>query len=368
MAPFIRSALKLVAINVAVLAGLLIPIELIFGNWIRPMSLSDLKRFSIPINIGFEFDTSTLYSGGPRNPIRYTRDQWGLRGSYQSLREVDVVTVGGSTTDQRYLDDAATWQAVAQRELQRKGQPLIFANAGVDGQSTVGHVFNFQYWFPLMQDLRPRAVLFYFGINDVLRHQERGDYDGRVDATSWRVRSATYQFIRTVRDNMRARNVRVWHGRMRPLTADDFTEQGLLTPEQRQAVTRQVADNILAKIEVLRANVETIGAAPVFVTQTAYAWNADRATPRGLKETVTVHGYTMNYADVAYLHQGVNRRLLDYCKERGIVCFDLASDVKFDVADYYDYTHNTPRGAEKIGHYLADRLLQVQPILASRRQ
>ena len=174
-------------VNIGVLLFLLVPVELIFGTWVRPMSLSDLKRFSIPVGTTFEFDTSALYTGGPRNPIEYTRDEWGLRGTHGLPKNVDVLTVGGSTTEQRYLDDLATWQEVARRELQQQGRPLVLANAGVDGQSTIGHAFDFTYWFPLVPDLQPRVILFYVGANDVLRSERRSEFDSGLDAQSWRV-------------------------------------------------------------------------------------------------------------------------------------------------------------------------------------
>lgn len=359
----VRSALVVTAVNAAVLLALLVPIELIFGNWIRPMRLGDLKRFAIPVGVSYEFDTSSLYGGGPRNPIHYTRDQWGLRGSHRSLEEVEVVTIGGSTTDQRYLDDQATWQTVAQRESERAGRPLVFANAGVDGQSTVGHAFTLQNWFPLLDGLKPRIVLFYVGINDVINSDIRGGFDTKVDASSWRVRSATYQLFRLVRGNVLAKNAGVTHGRMRPLSPSDFTEKGLLSAADRDAVRRRAAAAFVSRVGGLAETIRARGATPVFVTQTAFAWNADQSSPaRGVKEELTarLHGYRMNFADVAFMHQAMNRDLLASCAASGMVCFDLASDVTFGVADYYDFTHNSPAGAEKIGRYIARRLGELE--------
>jgi hypothetical protein len=118
----------------------------------------------------------------------------------------------------------------------------------------------------------------------------------------------------------------------------------------------ELAAEVLRNIEGLRQLVLARGAIPVFMTQTARAWNADRNPPRGLRETVRIRGRVLNYADVGFLHQGLNRELLDYCARTGTTCFDLASEVSFGVDDYYDYLHNTPSGAEKIGRYLAERL------------
>ena len=356
----LASAALLIAINVGVLVALLVPVELIFGNWIRPMKLSDLRRFSIPIGVTFESDVSQLYTGGPRNPARYTRDQYGFRGTYASLSEIDVLTVGGSTTDQRFLDDDATWQAVTQRELQKAGRPLVVANAGVDGQSTVGAAFNFQNWFPLLEGLRPSVYLFYMGTNDVLRRQDRLSFDESVDARSWRVRSVTYQLYRTIRGNMQAHNASVTHGRRPELTAADFTDKGLLAPQDLQELAAQITRDFLANADRLRQSAVTAGGLPVFVTQTAFAWNADHAPPRGVSGTIVAHGRTMNFADIAVIHQSLNRGLMDFCAQRRLTCFDLANDVVFDGDDYYDYLHNTPRGAEKIGRYLADKLSALE--------
>ena len=98
-----------------------------------------------------------------------------------------------------------------------------------------------------------------------------------------------------------------------------------------------------------------MGATPVFMTQTALAWNAAANKPvHGLKDTIPVLGATVNYADVSALHRHLNSQLIRHCAANGITCFDLASDVTFGPDDYYDYLHNTPAGAEKIGTYVAD--------------
>jgi lysophospholipase L1-like esterase len=354
------AAVKLVMVNALVLCVLLVPIELVFGTWVRPMGPSDLKRFSIPIGVKFKFDASKLYPGHPGN-VRYTRDDFGLRGSYHSLAQIDVLTVGGSTTEQRYLDDEATWQAVAEDRLRQSEVPLVFANAGVDGQSTVGHLFNFEYWFPTLTELRPSIVLFYVGANDTLRHERRVEFDTTVDPTSWKRRSATIQLIRTVTNNLRARAVGVTHGRRREITENSFTTQGLLSDGDRHKMTEMLSEVFFQNVQSLVDRVRVMGAQPVFMTQPAYAWDANpTAPPRGLKDTIRILDATVNYADVSFLHQDLNRRLLEYCDRNRIPCLNLAGEVVFEPGDYYDYLHNTPSGASKIGEYVAAKLRRMR--------
>ena len=361
---WVATAINVVLVNGLVFTVLLAGVELVFGNWVRPLALNDLKRFSIPIDVGYTFDPSALYAADGRTTATYTRDRWGLRGSAATLETIDVVTVGGSTTDQRNVDDSRTWQAVAERELRQAGRPLVFTNAGVDGQSTVGHAFSFRYWFPLLDGLRPRIVLFYLGVNDVLKGDDREAYDRSIDASSWRTKSVLFQFYKVVRGNLRARAVGVTHGRSRPSGAD-FTDRGLLDERERSGLADEVTAAFVSRLRELQRDTQAWGAVPVFVTQTAYGWNADRQTPRGLKDTVRMHGRTANFVDVAYLHQHLNRGLMAYCVETGVACFDLAADLAFAADDYYDPLHNTPAGARKIGRYLAQRLAALDARLVA---
>ena len=58
---WLATATKILVVNGLVFAVLLVAVELGFGNWVRPLSLNDLKRFSIPINVTYTFDPSALY-------------------------------------------------------------------------------------------------------------------------------------------------------------------------------------------------------------------------------------------------------------------------------------------------------------------
>jgi hypothetical protein len=71
------------------------------------------------------------------------------------------VTVGGSTTDQRYVGDGDTWQDVL-----RARSGLAVANAGIDGMSSYGHIVAITEWLHRLPDFSPRFYLHYIGVND----------------------------------------------------------------------------------------------------------------------------------------------------------------------------------------------------------
>ena len=104
---FVRRAGLNVLLNVIGLSLGLVAVELIFGSWVHSGFTNQL---GILRSTHRTFDVSDLYPRSSSDPAVYTRDPNGLRGPFNSIEGIDVLTVGGSTTDQRYIADGETWQ------------------------------------------------------------------------------------------------------------------------------------------------------------------------------------------------------------------------------------------------------------------
>ncbi len=191
---------KLLFVNLAVLALGLVVLELAFGNWVRP---DQLNRLNLLKTREIRYDVDGAY-GTDHTYTVYRRDAYGFRGSYPSLSEIDVLTLGGSTTDQRHIHEGETWQDVLHENFAADGRAVSIVNAGIDGQSTYRHIKNFVWWFPGVQGLRGRYCLVYVGINDfykeagaqrddLLRHGE-GSVVGAL-----KERSAIYHLYRLLK-------------------------------------------------------------------------------------------------------------------------------------------------------------------------
>ena len=92
-----RRFLGIVAVNLALLAVGLAALELAFGGWLDSRKLN---RLNLIRDSRYAYDVSKIYAD-PDPIITYSRDRFGLRGSFSSPEEIDLLTVGGSTTDQR---------------------------------------------------------------------------------------------------------------------------------------------------------------------------------------------------------------------------------------------------------------------------
>src|SRR5262245_43873284 len=198
-----RRTARIVATIIAVLAVGLAGVELVFGAW---LGADRLNRLNLIRNRVLTYDVSGLYDS-PAAAITYSRDRYGLRGDYGGdPARIELLTIGGSTTDQRAIGDGATWQDVLSRRAAAAGRPLVVANAGVDGQSTVGHLKDFDWWFPSIPGLKPTRILFFVGLNDV--HVEPGEPGDAVEhgslVAAFNDRSAVWYLIRTARGMFKA--------------------------------------------------------------------------------------------------------------------------------------------------------------------
>jgi len=346
------SALKVIGINAALLLAVVAVTELIFGWWLFGPKFGILH---IPRNETRHFDVTGLYPGG--GIVRYVRDEYGLRGPYDDPSRIDVLTVGGSTTNERLLAEEATWTGVLRTRLAAAGTPRIVVNAAVEGQSTVGHLRNFELWFPLIPNLRPRFVVAYIGVNDVVLEKAEF-YDEMVSRDLMRrVRyfflnnSAIYHLVRTLRGMQRARDAQLAHGGGFASGLEWVEAPRQPIPDVEAWAYKDRLEAYAQRIRLLAERIRGLGAVPVFATQP----RGDHRIRDGrvlIPKIVEPEATLENYVAITLF----NRRLMAACRALDAVCIDVAGEIAFGDGDFYDRIHTTPKGSEKIGNHMAQKL------------
>lgn len=339
-----RKTLSILAINLGLLLVLALAAELTFGTW---FSKDPLDQLGLVRNAAVTISAGSLYPDG--RDFTYRRDRWGFRGAGTDPAQVTVLTVGGSTTNQLYLPDDSTWQAAMERELRAKGRDAVVANAGIDGQSTIGHLRAMQDWFPHVPGLKPRFILFYVGINDV--HADGGAVDALQHASrvKWvRQHSALWQAGTKVVGLFTARRARLNHQRV-DFAKAEWTDKPV-HPDWHPEGQRSLAA-YQDRLRLLAQASHAMGAVPVFVTQTRADFRVVDGRVQGMVEDDGLNGVD-HYRRLS----AFNRATREVCADEGLLCLDLAREVTFEAGDFYDYLHNTPSGADKIGRWLATKL------------
>ena len=142
------------------------------------------ERIVLPVHRKYQFiheQTTKL------EPITWhTKNALGFRGPdppRDFSRRLTLVTIGGSTTECLFISDGKTWTDVLARRLARTWPDAWVNNAGLDGQSSYGHLI-------LLRDfivaLKPKVAVFLIGVNDIER-DDLTTYDRSLEPhwTAW---------------------------------------------------------------------------------------------------------------------------------------------------------------------------------------
>lgn len=347
--------LRTIAINAAVLVVLLVLVELVGGSWFKN---DPMASFNIPRTKTVYFDPSILYANGGAQ-IRYTRDANGLRGScIATPRDVEVLTLGGSTTDQRYITDTATWQEVLQRAWQAQQVNICIANAGVDGHSTYGHIKGMEEWLLPMQDLAPKYVVFYIGLNDIyLENETVHDHAfKRTVKRNWKQRSILYQALVHWLGRGKQGVNELGHGGAN-LHNLEYTDKGLLLETELEALLQGKMEAYLQRLEKLIALSEEMGAQPVFISQPSFRYKVLDSLVVGTAAVEEKWEVQCNGVDFYKMHMHMNEVLAQVATRHEAKYIDMSQKGIWLENDFYDFMHMTPQGAEKLGKAIADEWL-----------
>lgn len=358
---FLLSYLKLLSINSIILTTALVALELIFGNW---FNTNEIYKLNIIRDRVINYNLNNLYLWKSNNII-YSRDKWGFRGNYNSVDNIDILTIGGSTTDQRYISDGFTFQDILQKEFKKNGKDVFVVNAGIDGQSTFGHIKNFDWWFPHIPNLRVNYFLFFIGVND-FHIDEFFSYDdlraesSNVIKSVIKSKSALYYLYRTIEGIQIAGTFGLKHDpshSFNKLSTVDFLNQPNLSNYEEIMSNR--LDAYEQRLNILCEKVKSFGSIPIFVSQSqrrVYDF-IDQHLYGQTSVVQNYEGHLVNGVDYYYMIQLLHKRTKKVSDKNGGIFINLDQELKFDIEnDFYDSNHSTPSGAKKIGEYLYKNL------------
>ena len=346
--------LRIIGINAGLLAAVLLAAEIIFGTWLFGPSFGALN---LPRDVARRFVIADG-TGAERN-VLYTRDRFGLRGRYDSPGAIGIIALGGSTTNELYVSDGETWTDRLADRFARANMPLSVVNAGAEGQSTNGHIRNFETWFVLIPGLKFRYALAYIGVNDMALGvdgaQSPQDKFDRMQSPRWdrrlrnyaRNNSVFYRLWRTWIGMGKARDARLVHtsldhARFKWVAADVVVAE----PAPGSDLARRIA-GYRARVAALIARIRARGAEAIIVTQQKSHWRRENGQLLFAADTNGAPN-TAGYAETMLF----NRAAMAACREAGAVCLDLAAEIEFKPGDFYDWVHTTPAGSARIADYL----------------
>jgi lysophospholipase L1-like esterase len=308
----------------------------------------------------------------PRLPptIAVRLNSLGFRGPEPPARFADsltVVAIGGSTTQSFFISDGLTWPDRLAARLTRSFPATWVNNAGLDGHSTFGHlVLLDDYIVPL----HPKVALFLVGLNDVDR-TDLSAYERETVRSGWSFRSpaslakslAAYSELASTIINL----VRSFEAYQRGLAHRpiDVRQRELLTvdePALDRYVQRFVNDALAGyerRVNAIVDRTRGAGIEPVLITQPMLLGSGvDDMTGVDLAR-VRANAATQSgamYWRPLELYNDVVRRT---GAARGVLVVDLAHQLPKSSRFFYDFTHFTVEGSDRVAAIVAAALCPV---------
>ncbi len=315
------------------------------------------NRIILPVDQHYTFHND---GASKLDPVtHHTKNSLGFRGPDPPRdfeRRLTVLTIGGSTTECLFLSDGKTWTDVMARRLQPSFPDIWVNNAGLDGQSTYGHLILLREF---VDDLHPTVAIFLIGAND-LGLETDNPYDTALHPPHSALRSTAsfltdHSEVAGLAQNLlrvaRTRSEGFGHGQidvaaLRRLEDDDRETAAAM--RTYSAPLPAFAARVAAIVDECRRH----GIEPVLVTQPWLNGDAiDPATGVDLSK-IQVRGAANGrlWWNVQELYNDVTRRV---GRDHGVLVVDAAREMPKDSRLFYDFMHYTNEGAVRLGEIVA---------------
>lgn len=297
--------------------------------------------------------------------IIYTsRNYLGFRGEAppKNFAEyVTIIAVGGSTTACELISDHKTWCDILAVKLKSKFNSLWLNNAGLDGNTTYGHIV-------LMEDyivkLQPKVVLFLVGANDV-GLEAPGLYDNQQHkklmtglvlpllenlVNKSEVLSYGVNFCRFFKAKRKGLIHSVWN--FNEVTQLDIPTDKVLQIilEQKQKYLPLYAERLKRLIQISRQN----SIEPVIITQPLVFGDFVDPTNRFNLAKVNTIGWNGKVLwQVLELYNDVTRNI---AAQHHVGLIDLAREMPKRTDLYYDIYHFSNTGCQKVAEIIYQNL------------
>lgn len=376
------------ALSICVVSGIVLLAEIAASSLFPPPA----GFYIWPPRIERYFTPRPDIMPGTSEKVWFRTNSHGLRG-YEPSPDDDyrILVLNGSAAECLYLDQKLTWPRLLITCLQeeRPDIKIWVGNGARSGLNSRDHLFHLQY-LPL-RALDVNAIVVLIGVNDLaLRLRQDKGYDphylkqpGAADVQLDHAflfipprysipppplykKTGLWRAAKRVKRLLPFERPQDPEGKIFLTWRENRREAGELRdklPELEPAL-REYVSNIARLVDMA----STKGIRIIFLTQPAL-WKSAMSPEEEARLWMGGVGDFKNRKGQPYytpeaLARGLdayNSFLKNYCRLRGVECFDLASRVPPETEYFYDDCHLTVKGSKLVAREITDYLLNKPP-------
>lgn len=314
----------------------------------------------------------------------FSTQKTGLRGDPYDPQNYNFLAIGGSTTEQFYLDDSETWTYLLQEALDETatGQAVWVGNTGHAGQNSADHTFVLRYLAP---QYRLDAVIMLIGANELaaalspnpafVNPDDPDNHETMMRRVFWSTPDPDFENeykpnLFSVAHRLLAMYIPDANEELaiyQDTTAQWMKARRTLLHEEQTFVpipTLQPGLNEYEQnLKIMIREADTQNVRLIFVTQPviyqdnlspeidALLWGFYVGKGRGRYDP----------ADLRDAMDTFNLRLLEVCETEQIECIDIAASMNGNPDYFVDDMHFNELGSAKVASLIAEYLAQHPP-------
>ena len=343
-----KSLTKTVLTNFLVFLIIIAIMEIFFGYWFSKHSFGPYMR-----EHRLKKNHVILSYNNIKYDYFYKRNYHGFRGEEIDPSQIEAVMIGGSTTDERYKPIEFSIAENLNVLLKKNGYNFKITNAGIEGQSTSGHIYNFRHWFPKLKNFSPKLYIFYIGLNDFGFGPDQSEYSNSEGDGHVRNPEAIEVFFDTVKSNSffydkarilkqkyysTTKTVKYYHDseKLKDLEYINYKQALELHDVKKLKVKhKKIISKYLDRVKILNSYVTKNNSTAIFINQVRAAGNKNEKL------------FILNYS------------LIEYCRNTNMHCIDLAAKLDGKHSYWWDTSHTTGLGSKTIAETVIDDLIKI---------
>lgn len=378
-------------------------LAIVFGSLVLSICLGEAglrlispdQYFISPPGMRAVFRPSPEIMPGVEGESQFSINEHGLRGDpFLPDQTYRILAVGGSATECLFLDNKKAWPYLLQEFLNAKaesGKRFWVGNAGRSGFNTRNHIV--QVTQLTGQYPRVDALLILVGVNDVLyrlqadKHYRSfpgveglssSEYQALMASSFSVLPSGSFQYPLYIPTELSSRlhavKRRFFNSPNPALIQDDAGKIYIEWRKNRRsaAFLRTSLPDLSTALEEYARNINRIidyantkQMKVIFVTQPAM-WRSDLTKEEenllwmggvGDYQTELGHEYYSSAALAEALNV-YNTTLLTTCRNRNILCIDLANQLPMNTSVFYDDVHFNESGSGQVARIIGAELLR----------
>lgn len=281
--------------------------------------------------------------------ISYQKDEYGFRGRRKDVSRIDILTIGGSTTDEKFLNLNDTWSEQLEKNFVSRKKDIDVVNAGIDGQSSFGHIWSLKNWLPKIKNFRTKYIIFYMGINETLEN-EGSNHQDLINKNLDKKNKIKFYiqrndgFIYNLYNFFSKKYYNLYLNKGYHILLPQYSKmENIFTPTSEQKLN--LRKNLIQMYELTK----DLNAIPVFVTQRTSYW-------KKINNEILSDNINNRNKDYYNYEKFISNTIIEFCEENNIFCIDTFNNLEYAPEDHFELTHTTSKGSSKIANYVFEEI------------